>query len=69
MVIRRKTKMVNFLINTCLWTLALYGLFELVKQIINMITYTKLRPDGIYIIIAVNTECTYLINVSLLLSL
>ena len=48
--------MENFIINSILWTLALYGLFELVKQIINMITYTNLRPDGIYIIIGVKNQ-------------
>jgi len=46
----------NFIINSILWTLALYGLFELVKQITNMITYTNLRADGIYIIIAVKNQ-------------
>ena len=48
--------MENFIINSILWTLALYGLFELVKQIINMITYTNLKADGIYIIIGVKNQ-------------
>ena len=48
--------MENFIINSILWTLALYGLFELIKQIVNMITYTNLRADGIYIIIAVKNQ-------------
>ena len=48
--------MENFIISSILWTLALYGLFELVKQIINMITYTNLRADGIYIIIGVKNQ-------------
>ena len=48
--------MENFIISSILWTLALYGLFELVKQIINMITYTNLKADGIYIIIAVRNQ-------------
>ena len=46
----------NFIISSILWTLALYGLFELVKQITNMITYTNLKPDGIYIIIGVKNQ-------------
>lgn len=46
----------NFIINSILWTLALYGLFELIKQIINMITYTNLKADGIYLIIAVKNQ-------------
>ena len=48
--------MENYIINSILWTLALYGLFELVKQIINMITYTNLKADGIYIIIGVKNQ-------------
>lgn len=48
--------MENFIINSILWTLAIYGLFELVKQIINMCTYTNLRADGIYLIIAVKNQ-------------
>ena len=48
--------MENFIINSILWTLALYGLFELVKQVINIVTYTNLRADGIYIIIGVKNQ-------------
>ena len=48
--------MENFIINSILWTLALYGLFELVKQIINMVTYTNLSADGIYLIIGVKNQ-------------
>ncbi len=48
--------MENFIINSVLWTLALYGLFELIKQIIYMYTYTNMREDGIYIIIAVKNQ-------------
>jgi hypothetical protein len=46
----------EFIINSILWTLALYGLFELIKQIIYMCTYTNLKADGIYIIIAVKNQ-------------
>ena len=46
----------NFIINSILWTLALYGLFELLKQIIYMCTYTNLKADGIYIIIAAKNQ-------------
>ena len=48
--------MENFIINAILWTLALYGLFELVKQVINIITYTNLSADGIYLIIGVKNQ-------------
>ena len=48
--------MENFIINSLLWTFALYGLFELIKQIINIFTYTNMKADGIYIIIAVKNQ-------------
>lgn len=48
--------MENFFINSILWVLALYGLFELIRQIIYMITYTNMKADGIYIIIAVKNQ-------------
>ena len=48
--------MENFIINAILWTLAFYGLFELIRQIIYMITYTNMKADGIYIIIAVKNQ-------------
>ena len=34
----------------------MYGLFEIIKNIINVYTYTKLKSDGIYIIIAVKNQ-------------
>lgn len=46
----------NFIINSILWTFALYGLFELVKQILYMCTYTNMKADGIYIIIAIKNQ-------------
>ncbi len=46
----------EFILNTIFWTLALYGLFEIVKNIINIFTYTKLQSDGIYLIIAVKNQ-------------
>ena len=48
--------MENFIINSILWTFALYGLFELIKQIVYMCTYTNLKADGIYLIIAVKNQ-------------
>lgn len=44
------------------WTLALYGLFEIIKSIIYICTYTKLNSKGIYLLVAVkdqesNIEC------------
>ena len=43
-------------ISIIIWTLALYGLFEMVKNIIYICTYTKLNPNGMYFIIAVKNQ-------------
>ena len=48
--------MFNFFINTCIWTLALYGLFEIIKNIIYICTYANYKEDGIYIIIATKNQ-------------
>lgn len=46
----------EFILNTIFWTLALYGLFEIIKNIIYINTYTKFKSDGIYLIIAVKNQ-------------
>lgn len=46
----------NFFFNMIFWTLALYGLFAIIKTILNICTYTKLKSDGIYLIIAVKNQ-------------
>lgn len=46
----------DFILNTIFWTLALYGLFEIIKKIINIYTYTNLKSEGIYVIIAVKNQ-------------
>lgn len=46
----------EFLLNTTFWTLAIYGLFEIIKNIININTYTKFKSEGIYLIIAVKNQ-------------
>lgn len=46
----------DFILNTILWTLALYGLIEIIKTIVNIYTYTNLKSDGIYVIIAVKNQ-------------
>lgn len=43
-------------ITIIVWTLALYGFFEIIKNIIYICTYTKLNSDGIYFIIAVKNQ-------------
>ena len=48
--------MTDFIINALLWTLALYGLFEIIKTIIYMCTYTNMKADGIYLIIAAKNQ-------------
>ena len=46
----------EFILNTIFWTLALYGLFEIIKTIIYITAYTKMQSDGIYIIITVKNQ-------------
>lgn len=46
----------NFIINATIWTLALYGLFEIIKTIVYICSYTNLKSDGIYMIIAVKNQ-------------
>lgn len=48
--------MLEFVMSTIFWTLAIYGLFEIVKNIIYISTYTKFKSDGIYLIIAVKNQ-------------
>ena len=48
--------MLDFILNGILWTLALYGAFEIIKNIIYIYTYTNLKSDGIYIIIATKNQ-------------
>lgn len=49
-------KMTEFFLNTIFWTLAIYGLLEIIKNIINIFTYTRFQSDGIYVIIAVKNQ-------------
>lgn len=46
----------EFILNTLFWTLAIYGLFEIAKNIILIFTYTKFQSDGIYLIIATKNQ-------------
>ena len=43
-------------ISIMIWTLAFYGLFEIIKNIIYICTYTKLNSNGMYFIIAVKNQ-------------
>lgn len=46
----------NLILNGILWVLALYGLIEIIKTIVHTYTYTNLRSDGIYVIIAAKNQ-------------
>ncbi|MCI9016333.1 MAG: hypothetical protein HFJ53_04100 [Clostridia bacterium] len=46
----------NFILNATIWTLALYGLFEIIKTTMYIFSYTNLKTDGIYMIIAVKNQ-------------
>ena len=48
--------MMEFILNTIFWTLAIYGFLEIIKSIVNIFTYTNFQSDGIYIIIAVKNQ-------------
>lgn len=48
--------MEQVVLNAILWTLALYGLIEIIKSVIYICTYTKLKSDGIYMVIAVKNQ-------------
>ena len=48
--------MLNFILHTIFWTLAIYGLFEIIKNVIYIGTYTKFQSDGIYLIVAVKNQ-------------
>ena len=45
--------MSDFIFNGILWTLALYGLIEIIRTIMSSLTYRNLKSNGIYLIIAV----------------
>lgn len=53
---KERCLMWNFILNGILWVLALYGLIEIVKTIVYTYTYTNLRSDGIYVIIAAKNQ-------------
>ena len=48
--------MLEFVLNTVFWTLAIYGLFEVLKNIIYIGKITKFKSDGIYLILAVKNQ-------------
>ena len=48
--------MLDFIFKGIVWVLAIYGLIEIIKTIMYTYTYTNLKPNGIYIIVAVKNQ-------------
>ena len=48
--------MADFILNVVLWTLALYGLIEIIKYVYYILSYTNMKPNGIYLIIATKNQ-------------
>lgn len=48
--------MLNFVLNCLLWVCALYGIFEIVKNIIYIHSCNKIHSDGINMIITVKNQ-------------
>ena len=48
--------MVDFILNLLLWTCALYGLIEIIKNIYYIFSCTNLKTDGIYLIVACKNQ-------------
>lgn len=48
--------MFDFLLTSILWILALYGLFDIIKTLFNIYTYSNFKEDGIYIIVGVKNQ-------------
>ena len=43
-------------ISIIIWTLAIYGLFEIIKNVIYICTYTNLNSKGTYLMVAVKNQ-------------
>ena len=48
--------MVDFILNLLLWTCALYGLIEIIKNIYYIFSCTNLKTDGISLIVACKNQ-------------
>ena len=48
--------MADFVLNAVLWTLALYGAVEIIRNIYYIATNGGLKADGIYLIVAVKNQ-------------
>ncbi len=48
--------MLNYIFNCSLWILALYGLIEIIKNIIYIHTCNKINTNGIHLIVAAKNQ-------------
>ena len=48
--------MLNYILNCLLWILALYGLIEIIKNIIYIHNCTNINTNGIHLIVAVKNQ-------------
>lgn len=48
--------MLDFILNVIVCTLAIYGFIEIIKNVYYIITYTSLKSDGIYLIVAAKNQ-------------
>lgn len=48
--------MLDFILNAIFCILALYGFIEIIKNIYYISTYTRLKSDGIYLIVATKNQ-------------
>ncbi len=48
--------MVDFILNLILWTCAIYGLIEIIRNIYYICSITNLKNEGIYLIIACKNQ-------------
>ena len=46
----------NFILISIIWILAIYGLLEIIKNIIIIFTYSKISNKGLYVIIATKNQ-------------
>lgn len=48
--------MLDFVINCILWVCAIYGIIEIIKNIIYLKTCNSINPNGIHMIVAVKNQ-------------
>lgn len=46
----------DFLLNSIVWILAIYGLFEIIKTIVGVTIYSKILNSGLHVIIATKNQ-------------